>query len=173
MNDTFNYIKNMKYFILLTFIINFISSQIISNIYSSNQLCSLSTYDNRSITKECINGPKKETRILEYRTFDEYISSHSYKHNGLNFYTSLYVDTDYHNFWDFMDGGTIIIILFIIVIIFLIAWIPLICCWKYSCCLYDECCTDKKNLIIFWHIITYTLFGAILSFIIICIIFSE
>ena len=88
----------MKYFILLTFIIIFTSSKIITNIYSSNQLCSLLTYDNRSITKECKDGPKKETRMLNYRTFDEYISSNSYKHNGLHFYSSLYVDTDYHNF---------------------------------------------------------------------------
>ena len=164
MNASFKFFKTMKYFILLTFFIN---------IYSSNQECSLLAYDNRSITKECKNGPKKETRVLKYITFDEYISSHSYKHNGLNFYSSLYVDTDYHHFWDFMDGGTIIIILFIIFLIFLIAWIPLICCWKYSCCLYNECCTDSKNLIIFWHIITYLLFGASLSFIIVCIIFAE
>jgi hypothetical protein len=135
--------------------------------------CSIATYDNKSVTTECKSGPRKRERILDYRTFDEYLSDHNYKHNGLPFYTSLFVDTDYHNFGDFMDGGMIIVILFILTIILIAAWIPLIFCWKYQCCFFDECCLESRCCIFLWHIITYLLFAAILSFIIVCIIFAE
>ena len=171
MNKNYSY---FIYFLLLSFfLMNFSLSKIISNNIEINQVCSQATYDNTSINEECIIGPKKETRILEYETFDQYISSHKYKHNGLPFYTSLFVDTDFHNLKDFLDGGVIIIILFIIAIIFLIAWIPMIFCWKYKCCLFDECCTDKKCCKIFWNILIYFLFTSILSFILVCIIFAE
>ena len=163
--------KKIFSLILTFFTFNFSSSKI--NIYNSNHICSLPIYDNTSIKEECILGPKKKTRILKYSNFEEYINKHNYKHNGLPFYSSLYVDTDFHNFWDFMDGGMVIIILFIIALILLIVWIPFICCWKYNCCIYDECCIDSSCCNIFWHILTYILFAAILSFIIVCIIFAE
>lgn len=138
-----------------------------------NYLCSQPTYDNISITQECISGPPKTTRILQYETFDDYIAKHNYKHNGLPFYASLLVDTNYHNFWDFMDGGMVIILLLSISIILFIAWIPMIFCWKYECCIFDECCTDNKCCKIFLNILIYFLIIALLSFIIVCIIFSE
>ena len=165
---------NKNYFILLTvFLINFSSSKIISNKLETNQICSSTTYDNTSVTEECISGPKKEKRILQYSTYEEYMSSRNFKHNGLPFYSSLYVDTDFHDLGDFMDGGMIIIYFFIITLIFLIAWIPMIFCWKYRCCLFDESCTESKNCFIFWNVVTYVIFAAILSFIIVCIIFAE
>ena len=164
----------MQFFIILfLYAINPSLSKIYSNLIEKNQICSQTTYDNTSITEECLNGPKIKTRILEYQTFDQYISSRNYKHNGLPFYTSLLVDTDFHNFWDFMDGGVIIIMLFIISIIFLIAWIPMIFCWKYQYCLFDECCTDTKHCRIFWNLLICLLLAAILSFIIVDIIFAE
>ena len=166
-----NYI--LVFIILTFFFINPSLSKILSNIIENNQICSQTTYDNASITEECLNGPKKNTRILDYQTFDQYISSRNYKHNGLPFYSSLFVDTDFHHFWDFMDGGMIMIILFIISIIFFIAWIPMIFCWKFNCCLFDECCTNTKHCRIFWHLLIYILFAAILSFIIVDIIFAE
>ena len=159
--------------ILTFFVFDFSSSKLISNIYESNQICSLPTYDNTSITEECTIGPNKKTRILKYSTFEQYINDHRFKHNGLPFYSSLFVDTDFHNFYDFMDGGMVIIILFIIALICLIAWIPFICCWKYRCCIYDECCIDTQGCNIFWHLVTYILFAAIFSFLIVCVIFSE
>ena len=164
-------ISNIILTFILFFILNFSSAKI--NVFESNQICSLTTYDNASITEECIIGPKKKTRILQYATFEQYIDEHNYKHNGLPFYSSLYVDTDFHNFWDFMDGGMVIIVLFSIALILLIAWIPFICCWKYNCCIYDECCIDTLCFNTFWNVLTYILFAAILSFIIVCIIFAE
>lgn len=170
----FPYIKNIKKIIILIFFfVNLSSSITISNIYDSNKVCAITTYDNLSITEECLHGPKKKERILQYKTYDQFISAHHYKHNGLPFYSSFYVDTDFHHFWDFMDGGMTILIVFIITLIFLIAWIPFICCWKYTCCIFDECCIDKKYCIFFWNLLTYLLFAAILSFIIVCIIFAE
>ena len=166
--------EEIKIFIIIYILcFNLSTSKLISNRLEQNSLCSLSTYDNASVTKECKNGPKKDKRILQYQTFSQYISSNDYKANGLPFYTSFFVDTDLHNFWEFMDGGMYIIIMLIITIIFIIAWIPLIFCWYYKCCLFDDCLTNHKCCFVFWHVLTYTLFAAILSFIIVCIIFSE
>ena len=170
----FCYLKNIKkIIILLFFFLNLSSSITTTNNYDSNQVCAITTYDNLSITEECLDGPRKKERILQYKTFDQFISAHHYKHNGLPFYSSFYVDTDFHHFWDFMDGGMTILLEFIIALIIIIAWIPFICCWKYNCCIFDECCIDRNYCIIFWNILTYLLFAAIFSFIIICIIFAE
>ena len=166
--------KKDNYFIIFVLIvINLSSSKIISNSLESNNLCSITTYDNKSVTEECFNGPRKETRIIEYSTYEQYISSRNYRHNGLSFYSSLYVDTEYHNISDFMDRGMLIIILFIIALILLLSWIPLIFCWRYRVCLFNECCIDTKCGFITCNIIAYILFAAILSFIIVCIIFAQ
>lgn len=165
--------KNNYFIIFFLILINLSTSKLISNVLVSNNLCSITTYDNKSVTEECINGPRKDTRIIKYSTFEQYISSRNYKQNGLAFYSSLYVDTDYHNLGDFMDGGILIIIFFIIALIFFLAWIPLIFCWRYRVCIFDECCIETRCCFIAWNIITYTLFAAILSFIIVCIIFAE
>ena len=164
------FINKIQYLIIIFFLINTSSTKFISNIIDSEQLL---TYDNSSITEECLNGPKKETRMIKYPTFEEYSNNNKYKDSGLAFYTSLYVDTDYHDFGDFMNGRNLIIILFILAIIFLISWIPLIICWKKQVCIFDKCCFYKKYCPIFWHIFTYVLFAAILSFLIVCIIFAE
>ena len=167
---TLNY-YSVLYIFFLSF--NIITTKTITNVQSSKQICSITTYDNTSVTEECLDGPKKDTRVLEYKTFEDYILDNSFKHNGLAFYSSLFVDTDYHNFGDFMDGGMVIIILFIIALILLIAWIPLICCWKHEVCLFDECCIENQCCFILWNIINYILLAAVLAFIIVSIIFAE
>ena len=75
---------------------------------SVNQICSLTTYDNKSVTDECLDGPSKRNRVVQYRTFANYMSDQSFKSNGLPFYSSLYVDGDAHNLGDFMNGGIVI-----------------------------------------------------------------
>ena len=112
-------------------------------------------------------------RLAKYKTFEEYSRANNYKNSGLAFTTSLFVDTDYHDFGDFMDGGNLIIILFILSIFFLLMWIPMICCWRKKVCIFDKHCFENECCTIYWHIITYVLFAAVLSFIIVCIIFSE
>ncbi len=161
---------NILFITLLFF--NLTSSKLFSDLLQSSTQCSIGNYDNTSITEECISGLKKNYRVLNYRTFELFYSSNNYKHNGLPFYASFYVDTDFHNFWDFMDGGMVIIILLSVSLIFLIAWIPMICCWKYRCCLFDECCTESKCCFIYWNLFAYILFAAILSCLIVCIFFS-
>ena len=104
-------------YLIFLFIIKTISSKSSSYIQTPNQICSITTYDNTSVTEECFDGPKKRSRNIEYTTFNNYISDHSFKHNGLPFYSSLYVDTDYHNLGDFMNGGMVIYILLLITII--------------------------------------------------------
>ena len=158
---------------LFLFLLNIISIKSISNIQNSNEICSSTTYDNTSVTEECHDGPKKRTRILEYSTFDNYISDHSFKHNGLPFYSSLFVDTDYHNLGDFMNGGMVIYILFLITLILIAAWIPIICCWKYEVCIFDECFIPNYCCFILWNFIVYIFLAAILSFIIVSIIFAK
>ena len=158
---------------LFLFLLNIISIQSISNNQNSEQICLSTTYDNTSVTEECHSGPKKRTRILEYSTFNNYISDHSFKHNGLPFYSSLYVDTDYHNLGDFMNGGMVISFLFLITIILIAAWIPIICCWKHEVCIFDECFIPNNCCFILWNFIIYLFLAAILSFIIVAIIFAE
>ena len=155
------------------FFLKIISAKSTSFIQTSNQICSMTTYDNTSVTEECLAGPKKRSRNIEYTSFNSYMSDHSFKHNGLAFYSSLYVDTDYHNLGDFMNGGMVIYILFLITIILLVAWIPIICCWKNSVCIFDECIIRNNCCYIFFNFIIYVLLAAIMSFIIVCIIFAE
>ena len=165
--------KKIPFISIFILFIPIISYKQISLVETSAQSCASTTYDNRSVTEECLDGPSKRTRIVEYRTFDAYILDHSFKHNGLPFYSSLYVDSDYHNLGDFMNGGMVIYVLLIISIILLVAWIPIICCWKYEVCLFDECCIQSNCCFIVWNFIIYVILAAVLSFIIVCIIFGE
>ena len=160
-------------FLIFFLFIKIISSKSSSYIKTSNQICSITTYDNTSVTEECLDGPKKRTRNIQYTTFNNYMSDHSFKHNGLPFYSSLYVDTDYHDLGDFMNGGMVIYILFLITIILFAVWIPLLCCWRYKVCIFDECIIRNKGCFILWNFICYFLLAAVLSFIIVCIIFAE
>ena len=168
----FGSINNNLFILLILLIFNFSSFVSSKETIEQIQKCSLATFDNTSITEECVNGVNKFYRFLNYRTFELYSSSNNYKHNGLPFYASFYVDTDFHNFWDFMDGGMVIIILLCVSLIFLIAWIPMISCWKYRCCLFDECCIESKCCFIYWNLLAYILFAAVISCIVVCIIFS-
>ena len=165
--------KKLPFILIYIFSLTIISNKQISLAEASSQVCSSTTYDNTSVTEECLDGPSKRNRIVEYRTFEEYILGHSFKHNGLPFYSSLYVDSDYHNLGDFMNGGMVIYVLLIISIILLAAWIPLICCWKYEVCLFDECFIQNNCCFILWNFIIYVILAAVLSFIIVCIIFAE
>ena len=165
--------KKLPFILIYIFSLTIISNKQISLAETSSQVCSSTTYDNTSVTEECLDGPSKRNRIVEYRTFEEYILGHSFKHNGLPFYSSLYVDSDYHNLGDFMNGGMVIYVLLIISIILLAAWIPLICCWKYEVCLFDECFVQNNCCFILWNFIIYVVLAAVLSFIIVCIIFAE
>jgi len=165
--------KKLPFILIYIFSLTIISNKQISLAETSSQICSSTTYDNTSVTEECLYGPSKRNRIVEYRTFEEYILDHSFKHNGLPFYSSLYVDSDYHNLGDFMNGGMVIYVLLIISIILLAAWIPLICCWKYEVCLFDECFIQNNCCFILWNFIIYVVLAAVLSFIIVCIIFAE
>ena len=158
---------------LFLFIFSLIYCKEISYAQISNEKCSSTTYDNKSVTEECLDGPSKRSRVIQYRTFESYISDHSFKHNGLPFYSSLYVDTDFHNFGDFLNGGKVIIALIIVSIFLLAVWIPIICCWKHEVCLFDECCIMNKCCFILWNLIVYITLATVLSFIIVCIIFAE
>jgi hypothetical protein len=165
--------KKLPLILIYIFSLTKISNKQISFAETSTQICSATTYDNTSVTDECLDGPSKRNRIVGYRTFEEYILDHSFKHNGLPFYSSLYVDSDYHNLGDFMNGGMVIYVLLIISIILLAAWIPIICCWKHEVCLFDECCIQNNCCFILWNFIIYVVLAAVLSFIIVCIIFAE
>ena len=166
---------NKKFLFILLFIIliSQIQSLDTSLIQTSNQICSATTYDNTSVTDECYDGPSKRTRVLQYRTFSNYMTDHSFKSNGLPFYSSLYVDGDAHNLGDFMNGGIVIDIVLFISIALLVAWIPMLFCWKYRVCIFDECCIRSKCCFCFWNFIIYIILAAVLSFIIVCIIFAK
>ena len=166
---------NKKYVFILLFIILLSKTHSFdtSLIQTSNQICSSTTYDNTSVTDECYDGPSKRTRVLQYRTFANYMSDHSFKSNGLPFYSSLYVDGDAHNLGDFMNGGIVIDIFLIISIVLLVAWIPILFCWKYQKCIFDECCIRSYGCFYLWNFIVYIFLAAVLSFIIVCIIFAE
>ena len=166
---------NKKYLFIILFIILLSKTHSFdtSLIQTSNQICSATTYDNTSVTDECYDGPSKRTRVLQYRTFANYMSDHSFKSNGLPFYSSLYVDGDAHNLGDFMNGGIVIDIFLFISIALLVAWIPMLFCWKYRVCIFDECCIRSKCCFCFWNFIIYVVLAAVLSFIIVCIIFAK
>jgi hypothetical protein len=135
--------------------------------------CASTSYDKKEIQEECEDGPSSYDRVLKYGTFQVYISDHDYHSNGLNYVTSLFVDSDTHHFGNFMNDGVGMIILYIIDGLMLIAWVPLLCCWKKRCCIFDECLYEDDCCIIFWHILTYFLAAAILSFIIVVLCFGE
>jgi hypothetical protein len=135
--------------------------------------CATTSYDKKEIQEECEDGPNSYDRILKYTTFRNYILDHSYHSNGLNYVTSLFVDSDTHHFGNFMNDGIGMIILYIIDGLILIAWVPLLCCWRKRCCIFDECLYEDDCCIIFWHILTYFLAAAILSFIIVVLCFGE
>ena len=135
--------------------------------------CATTSYDKKEIQEECEDGPNSYDRILKYTSFRNYILDHSYHSNGLNYVTSLFVDSDTHHFGNFMNDGVGMIILYIIDGLILIAWVPLLCCWRKRCCIFDECLYEDDCCIIFWHILTYFLAAAILSFIIVVLCFGE
>ena len=76
--------------------------------------CSSTSYSKSDIEDECRYGPSSYDRILKYSTFSNYISNHDYHSNGLNYVTSLLVDSDTHHFGNFMNDGVGMIILYII-----------------------------------------------------------
>jgi hypothetical protein len=135
--------------------------------------CSSTSYSKSDIENECSYGPSSYDRILKYSTFSNYIGNHDYHSNGLNYVTSLLVDSSTHHFGNFMNDGVGMIILYIIDGLFLLAWIPILCCWKKRCCLFDDCLYDNDCCLIFWHILTYFLAAAILSFLIVVLCFGA
>ena len=135
--------------------------------------CATTSYIKSDIKQECDDGPSSFDRLLSHRTFSNYIASHSYHSNGLNYVTSLLVDDDTHNFGNFMNDGVGMIILYIIDGLMLLGWIPLLCCWRKRCCLFDDCLYADECCVIFWHILTYFLAAAILSFLIVVLCFGE
>ena len=135
--------------------------------------CATTSYSKSDIKSECDYGPSSYDRLLQYRTFSNYISSHSYHSNGLNYVTSFFVDQDTHHYGNFMNDGVGMIILYIIDGLMILGWIPLICCWRKRCCLFDECLYDNDSCVIFWHILTYVLAAANLSFLIVVLCFGA
>ena len=135
--------------------------------------CATTSYSKSDIKEECDDGPSSYDRILKHLTFSNYISSHSYHSNGLNYVTSLFVDDETHHVGNFMNDGVGMIILYIIDCLIIIGWIPLLCCWRKRCCLFDECIYQNECCVIFWHILTYFLAAAILSFLIVVLCFGE
>ena len=138
----------------------------------SEAKCAETSYSKSDIEEECNNGPSSYNRVLKYNSFSNYISSHSYHSNGLNYVTSLFVDNDSHDFGNFMNDGVGMIILYIIDGLLLICWVPLLCCWHKRCCLFGRCLYEDDCCIIFWHILTYFLAAAILSFLIVVLCFG-
>ena len=139
----------------------------------TSTVCATTSYSKSEIQEECNDGPSSYDRILKYNYFSSYISSHDYHSNGLNYVTSLLVDEDTHHFGNFMNDGVGMIILYIIDGLMLLGWIPLICCWYKRCCLFDDCLYQNDCCVIFWHILTYFLAAAILSFLIVVLCFGE
>ena len=150
-----------------------INNENLSKIILSTTTCATTSYKKTDIQEECNDGPGSYDRILKYNTFYGYISNHDYHNNGLNYVTSLFVDSETHHFGNFMNDGVGMIILYIIDGLMLLGWIPLLCCWKKRCCLFDECLSHDDCCIIFWHILTYFLAAAMLSFIIVVLCFGE
>ena len=158
-----------------------ISNSKITNLYSENKslreliiaTCAKTSYRQNEILDECNYGPAFFERVLKYNSYSGYISNHDYHSNGLNYVTSLFVDNESHHFGNFMNDGVGMIILFIIDGILLLGWIPLLCCWKKRCGLFDERLWHDECCIIFWHILTYFLAAAMLSFAIVVLCFGE
>ena len=135
--------------------------------------CAATSYSKSDIKEECDYGPSSFDRLLKYNTFSNYISSHSYHSNGLNYVTSKLVDDESHHFGNFMNDGVGMIILFIIAGLMFLGWIPLLCCWRKRCGLFDEYIFQNECCIIFWHILTYVLAAAILTFLIVILCYGE
>ena len=135
--------------------------------------CATTSYSKSDIQEECSDGPSSFDRILKYRTFSNYISANDYSSNGLNYVTSLLVDSESHHFGNFMKNGAGVIILYIISGLMLLGWIPIFICWRKRCCMFDDCLYQNNCCIIFWHILTYFLAAAILSFLIVVLCFGE
>ena len=135
--------------------------------------CATTSYSKSDIQEECSDGPSSFDRILKYRTFSNYISANDYSSNGLNYVTSLLVDSETHHFGNFMKNGAGVIILYIISGLMLLGWIPIFICWRKRCCMFDGCLYQNNCCIIFWHILTYFLAAAILSFLIVVLCFGE
>ena len=135
--------------------------------------CATTSYSKSDIQEECSDGPSSFDRILKYRTFSNYISANDYSSNGLNYVTSLLVDSETHHFGNFMKNGAGVIILYIISGLMLLGWIPIFICWRKRCCMFDDCLYQNNCCIIFWHILTYFLAAVILSFLIVVLCFGE
>ena len=135
--------------------------------------CATTSYSRSDIQTECNKGPNSYDKVLKYPTFQNYITDHSYHSNGLNYVTSLFVDSDTHHFGNFMNDGVGMIILYIIDGLMLIGWVPLLICWKKRCLLFDDCLYEDDCCIIFWHILTYFLAAAMLSFLIVVLCFGR
>ena len=139
----------------------------------STGTCMATSYKKSEIQDECEDGPGSYERVLKYNTFSNYISAHSYHTNGLNYVTSLFVDSNSHHFGNFMNDGVGMIILYIIDGLLLLGWVPLLFCWKKRCCIFDECLYEDDCCLLFWHILTYILAAAILSFLIVVLSFGK
>ena len=135
--------------------------------------CASTTYRKSQIQEECNDGPSSYARVLKYNSFSRYISSNDYHTNGLNYVTSLFVDSDSHHFGNFMNDGAGMIILYIIDGLMLLGWIPILICWRKRCCIFDDCLYENDCCVIFWHILTYFLASAIFSFLIVVLCFGE
>ena len=140
--------------------------------FSTDPSCATTSYSKSDIQKECNKGPSSYDRVLKYGTFLYYINSHDYHSNGLNYVTSLFVDSDSHHFGNFMNDGVGMIILYIIDGLLLIGWVPLLCCWRKRCCIFNDCLYENDCCIIFWHIFTYFWAAAIFSFLIVVLCFG-
>lgn len=159
-------------FVIFFYLYCFTKSKLNIFTTSSNSICSTSNHDKQSIKKECSDAPSYD-RMLDYKTFDEYTLDHLYDNDGLRFFASLYLDTNSHDFGDFFSNRTGIIILIVIAGIFIILWLPILFCWKERCGIFDDCINDTKCCYIFWNFLTYLLFAAVFSFIIVCIVFGT
>jgi hypothetical protein len=135
--------------------------------------CATTSYDKKEIQEECSDGPSSFERVLKYNTFSSYISAQDFSSNGLNYVTSLLVDSETHHYGNFMNDGAGIIILYIIGGLMLLGWAPLLCCWRKRCCIFDDCLYSSDCCVILWHIITYFLAAAIFSFLIVVLCFGE
>ena len=113
------------------------------------------------------------TKCEHYNTFGNYITYHDYHSNGLNYITSLLVDSDTHHYGNFINDCAAMIILLILGGLILISWIPLLYCWRKRCCIFGNCLYEDDCCIVFWHIITYFFAAAIFSFIIVVLVFGT
>ena len=133
--------------------------------------CASTTYSKSQIQEECNDGPSSYDRVLKYNSFSRYISAHDYHTNGLNYVTSLFVDSDTHHFGNFMNDGAGMIILYIIDGLMLLGWIPILICWRKRCCIFDDCLYENDCCVIFCHILIYFLVVLIFSFLIVVFCF--